>query len=124
MNTKLFRLALVLTALVFGTVALRAEDLNTVRTRMAQRIPQIDELKTQGALGENNVGFLEVRSAANDAETIASAENSDRREVYAAIARKTGASADSVGRARARQIAGNSAPGVWIQRENGEWVRK
>ncbi|HYP18055.1 MAG TPA: DUF1318 domain-containing protein [Opitutus sp.] len=44
--------------------------------------------------------------------------------MYAAIAKQTGSSADQVGRARALQIAGASAAGVWLQKEDGSWYKK
>ena len=55
---------------------------------------------------------------------MAADENRDRAVVYAELAKRTGASADSVGHARAKQIAANSAAGVWLQRESGEWYQK
>jgi hypothetical protein len=55
---------------------------------------------------------------------LVAAENRDRGIVYAAIAQQTGSTVDTVGRARAKQIAAASAPGVWVQRENGEWYKK
>ncbi|MBX3751280.1 MAG: DUF1318 domain-containing protein [Opitutaceae bacterium] len=122
MKTSLFRLTLLLVALVLAPIVTRAEDLGAVRARMEQRLPQIDALKSSGALGENNRGFLEARSG--DGGSVAAAENRDREVVYAELAKRTGASTDSVGRARAKQIAANSAPGVWLQRESGEWYQK
>jgi len=122
MKTSFFRLTFLLVALVLAPVMIRAEDLGAVRARMEERLPQIDTLKSSGALGENNRGFLEARSG--DAGSVAAAENRDREAVYAELARRTGASTDSVGRARAKQIAANSAPGVWLQRESGEWYQK
>jgi len=101
-----------------------AEDLQAVRARMEQRLPTIDDLKAQGAIGENNRGLLEVRSGGGNASSVVSAENRDREIVYAEIAKKNNTSAEQVGRARARRIAANSAPGVWLQRDNGEWYRK
>lgn len=124
MNTRLFRLLALSLALLGGACVAQAQDLGAVRARMEQRLSQIDTLKSQGAIGENNQGFLEVRAASGDASTVVSSENSDRSAVYAALAQKTGASADAVGKARARQIAANSAPGVWVQRESGEWYKK
>jgi uncharacterized protein YdbL (DUF1318 family) len=123
MNTLTLRCLFVLLVLGFGTVAVRAEDLGAVRARMSQRLPQIDALKSSGALGENNRGYLEVRTA-GEAGGVAAAENRDRETVYAELGKKTGASAEAVGRARAKQIAANSAAGVWLQRENGEWYQK
>jgi len=51
-------------------------------------------------------------------------ENKDRGEVYAALAKQAGGSADQVGRARAKQIAAGSAAGVWLQHEDGSWYKK
>jgi uncharacterized protein YdbL (DUF1318 family) len=122
MKTLLFRLLLVFT-LLFGTASLsQAADLGSIRARMEQRIGQIDALKTQGVLGENNRGFLEVRSG--DDQGVAAAENADRAAVYDALAKKTGATSDTVGKARAKQIASASAKGVWVQGENGKWEKK
>jgi len=120
---------LLLLALALGAPALvsslnAAEDLDAVRVRMEQRLPTIDDLKSQGAIGENNRGLLEVRSGGGNAASVVSAENRDREIVYAEIAKKSNTSAEQVGRARARRIAANSAPGVWLQRDNGEWYRK
>ncbi len=122
----LFRTLVLALALVigWGSVASAAEDLGAVKARMSQRISQIDQLKSTGAIGENNRGLLDVRDGGGDAASVVSAENADRAAVYAAIAKQTGSSADQVGRARARQIASGSAAGVWLQRENGEWYKK
>lgn len=103
---------------------LQAQDLGAVRARMAQRLPQIDALKQQGALGEDNRGYLSVRESKGDAGTVAADENRDRGVVYGAIAKQTGSTSDAVGRARAKQIAAASAAGVWLQKEDGTWYRK
>lgn len=104
--------------------ALQAQDLAAVRSRMQERLPQLDAAKAEGAVGENNRGFVEVRQPTGEAAALVSAENKDREAVYAAIAKQTGATPENVGRARARQIANQSAAGVWLQRENGDWYRK
>jgi len=124
MNTSLLRLLLLCFALVGLTAPVHAEDLGAIRARMEKRIPQIDALKTQGAIGENNRGLLEVRAAAPEADATTSAENADRSAVYSALAQKTGATPEMVGKTRAKQIAGNSAAGVWLQRESGDWYKK
>jgi uncharacterized protein len=124
MNFSTLRLLVLGLALLGAIPSLHAEDLAAVRARMEQRLPQIDALKSQGALGENNRGFMDVRAAAAEADSVAAAENNDRTTVYTAIAAKTGASADAVGKTRAKQIAAHSAAGVWLQRESGEWYKK
>jgi uncharacterized protein YdbL (DUF1318 family) len=125
MNRTLFRLIVLVFALMtVAGPAVRAQDLGSVKARIAQRLSKLDSLKASGALGENNRGFVEVRGSAPDAASVASAENQDRGVVYAAIAKQTGSSADAVGRARARQIAAASASGVWLQREDNSWYKK
>ena len=122
--TTLFRFFVSLATLSVLAVSLQAQDLGSVQARMRERLPKIDALKADGALGENNRGFLEVRENKGDASSVSSEENADRATVYAAIAKQTGSTPAAVGAARAKQIANNSARGVWLQRENGEWYRK
>ena len=111
-------------AIGVGIATARAEDLGAVKARMNQRLPQIDQLKAAGEVGENNRGFVETRGGGAEAAAVVSAENRDREAVYAAIAKQTGSNADQVGRARARQIANASAPGVWLQKDDGSWYKK
>lgn len=119
----LFTLAVI--SLPVATPGLRAQNLGAVKQRMAQRLPAVDALKGRGAVGENNRGYLEARVALSGAENgTVSAENSDRAEVYRALAQQTGSSSDQVGRARAKMIAEGSRPGVWLQDEGGRWYRK
>jgi uncharacterized protein YdbL (DUF1318 family) len=124
MNTLTLRLLFVCLALLGTAATMQAEDLGSIRARMEQRLSQIDALKAKGALGENNRGFLEVRAAAPGADAVALAENNDRTTVYTAVAQKTGATADTVGRARAGKIAAISPAGVWLQHETGGWYKK
>jgi uncharacterized protein YdbL (DUF1318 family) len=119
------RLITFFAALCLVAVSAFAESAGEIRRRMEQRLPAIDRLKGAEAIGENNRGQLEVRgTGATDAATVVAEENRDRGEVYALIAKETGATADSVGRARAKQIAANSRTGVWVQDESGVWKKK
>ena len=118
------RFLTLLAALCLLTATAWAESAADIRTRMAQRLPTIDALKAREAIGENNRGLVEVRGAAADAGAVVADENRDREAAYAIIAHETGATPDSVGRARAKQIAANSRPGVWIQDDSGKWIKK
>jgi hypothetical protein len=102
----------------------RAEDVGVVKARMEQRLAQVDALKEKGTVGENNRGLLENRGGGGDAVAVVAAENKDREKIYAAVAQKTGSTADQVGRKRAARIAQNSRPGVWLQDEAGIWKKK
>lgn len=121
MIARLFAACLALCAL---TVTVSAQSAGAIRQRMEQRLPQLDALKAKGAIGENNRGFVEVRDNAGNASSVVSDENRDREAVYALIAQQTGATSDSVGRARAKQIAANARSGVWVQDESGAWKKK
>lgn len=123
MKTTLLRFSVFLT-LLLAAWPLQAQNLDAVKQRMNDRLPALDALRSSGAIGENNRGLTEVREAKGEAASISAAENTDRSAVYAAIASQTGTTAEAVGRARARQIAANSAAGVWLQRDDGHWYKK
>lgn len=124
MKNRFLHLVVMLSALTLGAAAVRAQDLSAVKARMEQRLSKLDALKGQGVIGENNRGLVELRGGNPDAGDVVAGENSDRTAVYAALAKQTGSSAETVGKARAKVIAGNSAPGVWLQRDSGEWYKK
>ena len=122
MKAKLFTL---LATLCLFAVTATAESASEIRHRMEQRLAQIDSLKASEVLGENNRGFLEVRQNGTAAAgSLVADENRDREIIYSEIGKQTGASADTVGRARAKQIAANSRSGVWVQDEQGRWAKK
>ncbi len=110
-----------------AAVVVHAESASDIRRRLEQRLPAIDSLKAQEAVGENNQGYLAVPPAgkpAGNAASVIAEENRDRAAVYALIAQQTGATADNVGKARARQIAAGSKGGVWVQDDAGQWKKK
>ena len=125
MKSILLRICLLVGLLSAGVVAAgAAEDLGAVKARLAQRLGSLDQLKSSGAVGETNRGLVDLRAASPAAGDLVAAENRGRGIVYAAIAQQTGSTVETVGRARAKQIAAASAPGVWVQRESGEWYKK
>lgn len=106
------------------TTPLLAQNLPSLQASMAKRLPEIDKLKASGVLGENNLGYLEVRENKDNAAELAAAENADRKAVYEALAAQNKVTAEEVGKTRARQIAQQSKPGVWIQDAKGGWAKK
>ena len=124
MKNRILCFLAILSVLTLGVITTRAEDMNAVKARMSQRLGKIDELKSQGAIGENNRGFVELRGGTPAAGDVVASENKDREAVYAVIAQQNGSSPEAVGRARAKQIAAGSAAGVWVQKDNGEWAKK
>ena len=124
MKTTLRLLALLSVAFFTFVARAAADDVSEAKQRIAARQSEVASLKTSGAVGENNRGLLEVRGGGGSSASIVAEENRDRGVLYAEVAKRTGVSADDAGRARAKQIAANSAPGVWVQKEDGTWQKK
>ena len=116
-------LALNLTALLLLITPIA--QAGSVKERMKARAPAILNLKTQGLVGENNQGYLEVRGGGGgNAAALVAAENEDRRRVYEAIAAKTGGSVEQVGQRAAARRAEVAGGGEWVQKPGGEWFQK
>ena len=119
-------LALLGCGAIFFSLILGAES-QELKNRMQQRKPALDAMKAKGTIGENNLGYLEFKvseiPAADDA-TMVTAENSDRKTIYAEIAARVNTSIEEVGKRRALQIAALAEPGTWLQDTAGNWYRK
>jgi uncharacterized protein YdbL (DUF1318 family) len=126
MKGKLQTTAALLGGLFLLAVFVQAESAE-LKERFLQRMPQLEKMKDQGWIGENNLGFLVFRSDAGQSKEnieIVSAENEDRKTVYAEIAAKVNTSAEAVGKRRAAQIAALAAVGHWLQDAEGNWYQK
>lgn len=115
----LFLLGLLMTANVQAQADLKA--------RFEARLPQIDQMKKELVVGENNKGYLEARGSLSSAQkTLMNAENADRKTLYGMLASKREVSIDVVGKTRAAQIyegSQKSAAQVWVQDAAGNWKR-
>ena len=120
MKAKTALCTLLTLLLCLSAVAASAQD---IKARMIARVPEIDALLAQGAVGENNVGLLEYRGSAAGIPVV-DAENSDRRTIYQAIARKNGTTMVVVGGRRAVRLHQHAPPGTWLQSPEGRWYRK
>ncbi len=108
-----------------ATPAFAQDDQAAIQERMKARVPQIDQLKLAGLVGENNLGFLEQRGQLTPEQTqTMNAENTDRRALYNILANRLGLSAAVVGAQRATTLRDRSAPKVWLQGEDGKWYQK
>jgi uncharacterized protein YdbL (DUF1318 family) len=101
-----------------------AATADEIKARMRQREPAIEQLKDAGVVGENNLGFLEVRDNSADTKNSVDTENKDRKAVYEAIAKKLGSSAEQVGKRRAAKIAELAKTQQWLQDQSGKWYQK
>jgi len=96
-----------------------------LKARMKKRLPAINALKEKGLIGENNKGYLEARAKLSDADAkIVAEENADRKKIYAMLAKKLGQPIDVIGARRAVKIAEKSKSGLWVQKPDGQWIKK
>ena len=101
---------------------------------MKKRFPLLQPFYDKGALGENNKGLVEIRTAdalslkeRADLNRLSQQENSDRNALYAEILRANKLGPDMMEQTRklfANSWRSNSRAGWWIQQDNGEWVKK
>ena len=118
--TAIFSFALV----VLLVSSIYAQNLQSVKASMLERKPTVDSLKNKGLVGEGNDGYLHVRQASGNANNVVSSENTDRRVVYNAIAKKEGTTVEKVGKRRAIQLAGIAPAGHWFRKGDGTWFKK
>jgi uncharacterized protein YdbL (DUF1318 family) len=109
---------------VAGLLIVSAVYAAGIKERMIARLPEINQMKAAGVIGENNRGFLEFMAGKTGDAAVVDAENSDRRKVYQAIAKQQGVSPEIVGNRRALQIVAEADPGDWLQNEAGAWYQK
>ena len=126
MKGKLQTTAALLGALFLLAIFVQGQSAE-LKERFLQRLPLLENMKDQGWVGENNLGFLAFLSEAGQSKEntkVVNAENQDRKTVYAEIAVKVNASAEAVGRRRAVQIATLAAVGHWLQDSEDNWYQK
>ncbi len=124
---NLFRTLMI--ALAFSCAAVSATaaetDLKSVQKSMIDRLKDVVTLKTSGAVGENNLGYLVARDKEKSTAELVAAENADRKTVYDALAAKDGKlTSKTVGQQRAIAIAKKAQKGEWLQAAGGTWYQK
>jgi len=121
---KLKKVIAVVFVFVLGILISDAYPADSIKQRMIDRLPVINNLKGRGIIGENNLGFLEFVGSQKEKADVVAAENMDRKSVYEAIAKNQGTTIQVVGQHRAIQIADKALAGEWLQDANGKWYQK
>lgn len=91
------------------------------------RYADLQELKNQGAIGENNQGLTEVRKSSAKAQQITAAENQDRMVIYQAIVDQNNLGAQGlapVQKVFAEVQREKASSGQAIQLASGAWTEK
>jgi uncharacterized protein YdbL (DUF1318 family) len=108
--------------------------IRAIKDSMKQRFPSLKPFYDAGNIGENNKGFVEIRNdgslSLKDKATLRELvrdENNDRTKLYAEVAKALNIDPGQVDRVQkifAQSWIANAAPGWWVQKDTGEWVRK
>ena len=91
------------------------------------RYAELEALKRQGSIGEDNQGLVKVLKDLPSSGPVALAENYDREVIYQAIVEQNGLGPegpDQVHAVFAEVQRGKAQTGDFIQLRTGEWVQK
>lgn len=90
-----------------------------------ERLEEVENLLSIGAVGEGNNGFLAVRKASNpDAEAVTFAENADRKVIYNEIAGQNNLTPEAIENIYAEKMQSLAPSGSPIQTKDGSWIKK
>ena len=88
----------------------------------------------KGNIGEGNDGFIQIRSEDDlslkekaDVRRLTKEVNNDRENLYTEVARALNIEESQIPRIQkifAKRWIENSRPGWWVQKDDGEWIRK
>lgn len=108
--------------------------IRALQNAMGERRPKLKPFFESGNIGETNDGFIKIRdeSGLNLKDkallrNLVNDENNDRRNMYAEVAVAQDIKASQIPRIQkifAELWIREAQPGWWIQKENGEWVKK
>lgn len=102
-------------------------EINQALENRRDRYNRLAEFKKQGAVGENNRGYVEVLADGGEAGAVVEAENKDRRVIYRTIAEQNDLDENAlviVEKVFAQVQQEKAAPGDKIQTEDGRWIAK
>ena len=90
------------------------------------RFEELRQFKSQGTIGENNRGYVEVLVNDQGAEGLADAENHDRRVVYTTVEKQNNLkdALEIIEKVFAQVQREKAQAGDKIQTEDGQWVTK
>ncbi len=108
--------------------------IRALQQSLSERFPKLRPFFNKGNIGETNDGFIRIRdeSGLNLKEkallrNLVKDENNDRRNFYAEYAKAKEIDPSQVNRVRkifAERWINEAKAGWWIQKEDGEWIKK
>jgi uncharacterized protein YdbL (DUF1318 family) len=128
MNTKrLITMTCLILALLLAPASLLAADATgeaALQKRFKARHPQIQQLKSDGVVGETSEGYLDFvdKKDAKVAKVVED-ENADRKALYKLIADKEEITADVVAQRAAKRNFDRAKAGEYLK-QGGKWKKK
>lgn len=108
--------------------------IRALKQSLKDKEPLLRPFFDQGNIGEANSGFIQIRSEDGlslkdkaDLRRLTKEVNSERESLYAEVAKALNIEESQIPRIRkifAKRWIENSRPGWWIQKDDGEWIRK
>ena len=108
--------------------------IRALKQALKDKEPLLRPFFNQGNIGEANDGFLRIRSEDSlplkdnaEVRRLTKDVNSDRKSLYAEVAKALNIEESQIPRIQkifARRWIENSRPGWWIQKDDGEWIKK
>lgn len=92
-----------------------------------ERRPDLLRWESQGAVGENSKGFVEIKDESVADVTVASLvrdENNDRAAIYDYVSNKNGTSPSETGKVFAKRIQSDAPGGTPVESADGSWSKK
>jgi uncharacterized protein YdbL (DUF1318 family) len=130
MKTTLKTLTIVfslMAAFLVAPASLRAADAPdeaALQKRLKERYPKIQQLKSQGVIGETDAGYVDfVDKKDSKSASLVDDENADRKAAYKLIADKEGITVDVVAKRAGKRNFDRAKAGEWLK-EGGKWRKK
>ncbi len=108
--------------------------IRNLRQALKDNFPALKPFFDKGALGENNMGLVETRDAANlnlkekaDLKRASDLENKNRMSLYNEIVKANKLVGDSLPKVQkifAKSWRDAARPGWWIENDNNQWEKK
>ena len=126
MKTKLTFIATLIALLIIPASSLLAADStkDELKSRFRERYPAIRELKEKGVVGETDEGYLDwVGKKDPKSAGMVDSENSDRKELYALLAKETKESPEVVAKHAAQRNFEKAKVGEYLK-VGSKWHKK
>ena len=130
MKTRIRRLLILVIAplLLAAGWAQEQDDKAAIKERMKERYPMVQKAKNNSKIGETNLGYLEIVAAKDTTNellvALVKAENSDRQEIYDAIAKNLKTSPEVVAKQNALRLFEKADLDDLFKGEDGKWLLK